>query len=307
MQLYESYTASESRYERSDFYRRCGNSGLMLPRLSFGLWHNFGNITPLGVQQQILRTAFDAGITHFDLANNYGPPYGEAETNFGILMDRDWRPYRDELIISTKARMHLDYVDIFYHHRPDPETPLEETMGALKTIVDSGRALYVGISNYPADRAKQAAEIMKAWGVPLLICQSRYNMFTRNIEDELLGTLAREDMGCIVFQPLAGGLLTDKYIHGIPADSRAAHDPRYLKPDMITEEKIARVVKLNELAAKRGESLAQMALQWVLRDVRVTSALIGASRPEQIRENIKALQFPDFSAEELQAINAILA
>ena len=300
MQLYESYTASETRYAQSDFYRRCGNSGLMLPRLSFGLWHNFGNITPLGVQQQILRTAFDAGITHFDLANNYGPPYGEAETNFGILMDRDWRPYRDELIISTKAgydmwpgpygnfgsrkyliasadqslkRMHLDYVDIFYHHRPDPETPLEETMGALKTIVDSGKALYVGISNYPADRARQAAEIMKAWGVPLLICQSRYNMF----------------------------------IHGIPADSRAAHDPRYLKPDMITEEKIARVVKLNELAAKRGESLAQMALQWVLRDVRVTSALIGASRPEQIRENIKALQFPDFSAEELQAINAILA
>ena len=334
MQLYESYTASESRYERSDFYRRCGNSGLLLPRLSFGLWHNFGNITPLGVQQQILRTAFDAGITHFDLANNYGPPYGEAETNFGILMDRDWRPYRDELIISTKAgydmwpgpygnfgsrkyliasadqslkRMHLDYVDIFYHHRPDPETPLEETMGALKTIVDSGRALYVGISNYPADRARQATEIMKAWGVPLLICQSRYNMFTRNIEWELLGTLASEGMGCIVFQPLAGGLLTDKYIHGIPADSRAAHDPRYLKPDMITEEKITRVVKLNELAAKRGESLAQMALQWVLRDGRVTSALIGASRPEQIRENIKALQFADFSAEELQEIDAILA
>ena len=251
MQLYESYTASESRYERSDFYRRCGNSGLMLPRLSFGLWHNFGNITPLGVQQQILRTAFDAGITHFDLANNYGPPYGEAETNFGILMDRDWRPYRDELIISTKAgydmwpgpygnfgsrkyliasadqslkRMHLDYVDIFYHHRPDPETPLEETMGALKTIVDSGRALYVGISNYPADRAKQAAEIMKAWGVPLLICQSRYNMFTRNIEEDLLETLKSEGMGCIVFQPLAGGLLTDKYIHGIPAHDHGRED-----------------------------------------------------------------------------------
>ena len=334
MLLYEEYTAEETRYDRADFYHRCGKSGLLLPRLSFGLWHNFGNITPFGDQQKLLRAAFDAGITHFDLANNYGPPYGEAETNFGIHMDRDWRPYRDELVIATKAgydmwpgpygnhgsrkyliasadqslkRMHLDYVDIFYHHRPDPETPLEETMGALKFLVDSGRALYVGISNYSAEQAARAAAIMKSWGMPLLICQSRYNMFTRNIEEKLLGTLAAEGMGCIVFQPLAGGLLTDKYIHGIPKDSRAAHDPRYLKPDMITEEKIARIVRLNVLAQERGQSLAQMAMQWVLRDERITSALIGASRPEQIRENIKALQFPDFSPEELQTIDAILA
>ena len=333
MQLFESYQADPKRYDREDFYRRCGNSGLKLPKLSFGLWHNFGNITPFGIQQQILRTAFDAGITHFDLANNYGPPYGEAETNFGIHMDRDWKPYRDELVISTKAgydmwpgpygdfgsrkylissadqslkRMHLDYVDIFYHHRPDYETPLEETMGALKTIVDSGRALYVGISNYPADRARQAAVIMKELGTPLLICQSRYNLFTREIEDSLLQTLSDSGMGCIVFQPLAGGMLTDKYLSGIPSDSRAGRDPRYLRPDMITEEKLSKIRALNEMAQQRGESLAQLALQWVLRDERVSSALIGASRPEQIMENLSALNAAPLADDELALIDRIV-
>ena len=333
MQVYETYTADPGRYANREFYHRCGCSGLKLPHLSLGLWHNFGSITPFGTQQQILRAAFDAGITHFDLANNYGPPYGEAETSFGIHMDRDWRPYRDELVISTKAgydmwpgpygnfgsrksiiasadqslrRMHLEYVDIFYHHRPDPETPLEETMGALKTLVDTGKALYAGISNYPADLAGRAAKLMRSWGTPLLICQSRYNLFNRTIEEQLLDTLAENGMGCIAFQPLSGGLLTDKYLHGIPTDSRAGRDPRYLRPDMITEEKCALASALNDLALQRGETLAQMALQWVLRDGRVTSALIGASRPEQIAESMKALQFPPLTAEELARIDGIL-
>ena len=326
------YQPSEQRYDEMT-YKRCGNSGLKLPRLSIGLWHNFGSITPFGTQQAILRTAFDNGITHFDLADNYGPPYGEAERNFGIHMDRDWRPHRDELVISTKAgydmwagpygnygsrkhliagldaslkRMHLDYVDIFYHHRPDPETPLEETMGALDSIVRSGKALYVGISNYPAERTAEAIRILRELGTPLLIHQAKYSMFVRTPEEGLQDVLRREGVGMIAFSPLNNGVLTDKYLHGIPADSRAGHDPRYLKPEMITPEKLRKVKKLNEMARARGQSLAQMALRWELRDPVVTSALIGASRPEQILENLRAFDAPELSAEELAAIDAIL-
>lgn len=326
------YQPSEQRYDEMT-YKRCGNSGLKLPRLSIGLWHNFGSITPFGTQQAILRTAFDNGITHFDLADNYGPPYGEAERNFGIHMDRDWRPHRDELVISTKAgydmwagpygnygsrkhliagldaslqRMHLDYVDIFYHHRPDPETPLEETMGALDSIVRSGKALYVGISNYPAERTAEAIRILREMGTPLLIHQAKYSMFVRTPEEGLQDVLRREGVGMIAFSPLNNGVLTDKYLHGIPADSRAGHDPRYLKPEMITPEKLRKVQKLNEMARARGQSLAQMALRWELRDPVVTSALIGASRPEQILENLRAFDAPELSENELAAIDAIL-
>ena len=329
------YIPSEDRYANKDFYRRCGRSGLMLPALSLGLWHNFGNITPFGQQQSLLRTAFDHGITHFDLANNYGPPYGEAERNFGIHMDRDWHTHRDELIISTKAgydmwpgpygdhgsrkyliasldqslkRMHLDYVDIFYHHRPDPDTPIEETMGALDQIVRSGKALYVGISNYyDPQQAETAIKTLKALGTPMLIHQPNYSMFNRSIENGLDAVLEREGVGCIAFAPLANGLLTNKYLKGIPADSRAAHDPRYLKPDSITPEKVAKVAKLNALALERGESLAQLALQWVLRRPVVTTALIGASKPEQILENIGAPTLAPLTDGELARIDAILA
>ncbi|MBR1822002.1 MAG: aldo/keto reductase [Clostridia bacterium] len=328
------YIPDEKRYERMT-YRRCGRSGLRLPAVSLGLWHNFGDITPFGVQQSLLRTAFDSGITHFDLANNYGPPYGEAERNFGIHMDRDWHTHRDELVISTKAgydmwpgpygdfgsrkyliasldqslkRMHLDYVDIFYHHRPDPDTPIEETMGALDQIVRSGKALYVGISNYYApEQAERAIKTLRALGTPMLIHQPNYSMFNRSIENGLDDVLTREGVGCIAFAPLANGLLTDKYLKGIPADSRAAHDPRYLKPDAITPEKVERAGRLNAIAGRRGQSLAQLALQWVLRREVVTSALIGASRPEQIVENVKALDFPALTADELSQIDAILA
>ena len=327
------YIPSETRYERMT-YRRCGRSGLMLPAVSLGLWHNFGDITPFGVQQSLLRTAFDNGITHFDLANNYGPPYGEAERNFGIHMDRDWHTHRDELVISTKAgydmwpgpygdhgsrkyliasldqslkRMHLDYVDIFYHHRPDPDTPIEETMGALDQIVRSGKALYVGISNYYApEQAETAIRTLKALGTPVLIHQPNYSMFNPSIENGLDAVLEKEGVGCIAFAPLANGLLTSKYLKGIPADSRAAHDPRYLKPDSITPEKVAKAAKLNDIALRRGQSLAQMALQWVLRREVVTSALIGASRPEQITENVRALDFPPLSGEELREIEGVL-
>ena len=326
------YVPSEKRYDAM-VYNRCGNSGLKLPRLSIGLWHNFGNITPFGVQQSILRTAFDNGITHFDLADNYGPPYGEAERNFGIHMERDWRPHRDELIISTKAgydmwagpygnfgsrkhliagldaslqRMRLDYVDIFYHHRPDPETPLEETMMALDSIVRSGKALYVGISNYPADKTREAVRILRQLGTPLLIHQAKYSMFVRTPEEGLLDVLRQEGVGCIAFSPLNNGVLTDKYLKGIPADSRAGHDPRYLKPELITQEKLRKVARLNEMALERGQSLAQMALAWELRDPVVTSALIGASRPEQILENLKAFDAAPLSAEEIARIDDIL-
>ena len=327
-----TYIPAETRYDAMT-YRRCGRSGLKLPALSLGLWHNFGNITPFGTQQAILRTAFDNGITHFDLADNYGPPYGEAERNFGIHMERDWRPHRDELVISTKAgydmwagpygnygsrkhliagldaslkRMHLDYVDIFYHHRPDPETPLEETMGALDSIVRSGKALYVGISNYPAERTVEAIRILRNLGTPLLIHQAKYSMFVRTPEEGLQDVLRREGVGMIAFSPLNNGVLTDKYLHGIPADSRAGHDPRYLKPEMITPEKLRKVKKLNEMACARGQSLAQMALRWELRDPVVTSALIGASRPEQILENLRAFDAPELSEAEIARIDEIL-
>ena len=328
------YIPDNRRYERMT-YRRCGKSGLMLPAVSLGLWHNFGDITPFPVQQSLLRTAFDNGITHFDLANNYGPPYGEAERNFGLHMDRDWRTHRDELVISTKAgydmwpgpygdhgsrkylissldqslkRMRLDYVDIFYHHRPDPDTPIEETMGALDAIVRSGKALYVGISNYYApEQAERAIRTLRAMGTPMLIHQPNYSMFNPSIENGLDAVLEREGVGCIAFAPLANGLLTSKYLKGIPANSRAAHDPRYLKPDAITPEKVGKAAKLNEVARRRGQSLAQMALQWVLRRDVVTSALIGASRPEQITENVRALDFPPLTEVELREIGEILA
>lgn len=326
------YIPSESRYD-SMTYRRCGRSGLLLPAISLGLWHNFGDITPFGVQQSILRTAFDHGITHFDLANNYGPPYGEAERSFGIHMQRDWKPHRHELVISTKAgydmwpgpygnwgsrkylitsleqslrRMNVDYVDIFYHHRPDPDTPLEETMGALDQIVRSGKALYVGISNYSAGQTERAVSILRDLGTPLLIHQPRYSMLDRWIEDGLTDVLREQGVGSIVFSPLAGGRLTGKYQNGIPADSRAGHDPRYLKPDMITDKLRACISALSEVANARGQSLSQLALQWVLRDGVVTSALIGASRPEQIVENVAALDFPALTSEELAKIDEAL-
>jgi L-glyceraldehyde 3-phosphate reductase len=327
------YIPSETRYTQMK-YRRCGRSGLMLPALSLGLWHNFGDITPFGVQQAILRQAFDLGITHFDLANNYGPPYGEAERNFGVHMDRDWRAHRDELVISTKAgydmwpgpygdhgsrkylissldqslkQMHLDYVDIFYHHRPDQDTPIEETMGALDQIVRSGKALYVGISNYPAERALEAIRTLRGLGTPLLIHQPRYSMLDRRAENGLIDALRAEKVGMIAFGPLAGGVLTGKYLSGIPADSRAGHDPRYLKPESITEDTLRKVRLLSEVAKERGQSLSQLALSWVLRDDVVTSALIGASRPEQIVENVKALETPALTFEELSRIDQILS
>lgn len=328
-----NYQPAKDRYEQIP-YRRCGKSGIMLPAISLGLWHNFGDITPFGTQKSILRKAFDLGITHFDLANNYGPPYGEAERNFGIHMDRDWRPHRDELIISTKAgydmwegpygdhgsrkylissldqslkRMHLDYVDIFYHHRPDPDTPIEETMGALDQIVRSGKALYVGISNYSAEQASVAIKTLRELGTPMLIHQPNYSMMNRSIENGLTDVLAEEGVGCIAFGPLAGGVLTNRYLNGIPNDSRAVHDPRFLKASDITEEKLTIVRKLNELAQKRGQTVAQLAVLWTLRNPVVTSALIGASRPEQVEENVRAFQNPTLSAEELEEIENILA
>jgi len=327
-----AYTAYEDRYKMIQ-YRRCGKSGLMLPILSMGLWHNFGNITSFETQQNMLRTAFDNGITHFDVANNYGPPPGEAERNFGALMDRDWRPYRDELIISTKAgydmwdgpygdfgsrkylissldqslkRMRLDYVDIFYHHRPDPDTPLEETMQTLHDIVRSGKALYAGISNYDAEGTARAVKTLRDMGTPMLIHQPKYNMFERWIEDGLTDVLRAEGVGCIAFAPLAGGMLTGRYLNGIPSDSRAGHDPRFLKPGDITEQKLAVIRKLDAVAEERGQSLAQMALAWTLRDEAVTSALIGASTPEQITENVDALKAGAFTAEEIKHIDDIL-
>ncbi len=326
------YTPDKERYIKLP-YHRCGKSGLLLPAISLGLWHNFGNITPFEAQQSLLRTAFDNGITHFDLANNYGPPYGEAEKNFGLHMDNDWKTHRDELIISTKAgydmwegpygnygsrkhlfasldqslkRMHIDYVDIFYHHRPDPNTPIEETMQTLYDIVKSGKALYVGISNYNAEQTEVAIKVLKDMGIHLLIHQINYSMFNRNAEMGLTEVLDREGVGCIAFCPLAKGLLTNKYVKGIPPDSRAAYDPRYLKASDITEEKIFKVKQLIKVAESRGQTLAQMALAWTLRDSVVTSALIGASRPEQITENVAAMKNLKFTNEELSEINYIL-
>lgn len=328
-----NYQPAENRYGQIP-YRRCGKSGLMLPALSLGLWHNFGNVTPFATQQSILRKGFDLGITHFDLANNYGPPYGEAERNFGIHMDRDWHTHRHELVISTKAgydmwpgpygdhgsrkylitsleqslkRMHLDYVDIFYHHRPDPDTPIEETMGALDQIVRSGKALYVGISNYNAEQTRVAVQTLRQMGTPMLIHQPKYSMMVRTPEQGLTQVLKEEGLGCIAFSPLNNGILTNKYLTGIPSDSRAARDSRYLKPETITNEKVQKVRMLNEIAVRRGQSMAQLALQWVLRDSVVTSALIGASRPEQVEENVCALRYPALSPEELGEIESILS
>ncbi len=323
------YHAADDRYDAMK-YNYCGKSGLKLPALSLGLWHNFGGVDPLENSRKMLHTAFNLGITHFDLANNYGPPYGSAEETFGRIMEKDFKSYRDELIISTKAgwdmwpgpygnfgsrkyliasldqslkRMELEYVDIFYHHRPDPDTPLEETMSALDHVVRRGKALYAGISQYPPELTRQAAKIMKDLGTPLLIHQANYNIFDRWIEDGLLDTLEDEGIGCIVFSPLAQGLLTNKYLKGIPDGSRASKSYSYLKKEAITKEKLATVSKLNDLALSRGQSLAQMAISWVLRKPAVTSALIGASRPEQIQELMQAVDKAHFTEEELKVID----
>ncbi|MCE9881480.1 MAG: L-glyceraldehyde 3-phosphate reductase [Hafnia paralvei] len=327
-----SYLASPKRYQSME-YRRCGHSGLQLPAISLGLWHNFGDTTLFDNSRDMLLCAFDLGITHFDLANNYGPPPGSAETNFGRILQQDLMPYRDEMVISSKAgytmwegpygdwgskkyliaslnqslkRMGLDYVDIFYHHRPDPNTPLEETMGALDLIVRQGKALYVGLSNYPAETARQAIKILRDLGTPCLIHQPKYSMFERWVEGGLLGVLQDEGVGSIAFSPLAGGLLTDRYLHGIPPDSRAAHS-KFLKPEAITEQKLGQIKKLNDMALARGQKLSQMALAWVLRGDRITSVLIGASRTSQIEDAVGMLENRHFSAEEISAIERILA
>ncbi|ELY5937341.1 L-glyceraldehyde 3-phosphate reductase [Cronobacter malonaticus] len=327
------YQADPARYATME-YRRCGHSGLKLPAISLGLWHNFGDTTLVETSRQLLRRSFDLGITHFDLANNYGPPPGSAESHFGRILKEDFLPYRDELIISTKAgytmwdgpygdwgsrkylissldqslkRMGLEYVDIFYHHRPDPETPLEETMRALDHIVRQGKALYVGISNYPADRAREAIDLLAQLGTPCVIHQPKYSMFERWVEDGLLDLLQEKGVGSIAFSPLAGGQLTDRYLNGIPADSRAASGSRFLNPDQITPEKLEKVRKLNDLAVKRGQKLSQMALAWVLRDEKVTSVLIGASKTSQIDDAVGMLAKRTFTAEERQAIEAILS
>ncbi|EKM0526812.1 L-glyceraldehyde 3-phosphate reductase [Cronobacter turicensis] len=327
------YQADPARYATME-YRRCGHSGLKLPAISLGLWHNFGDATLVETSRQLLRRSFDLGITHFDLANNYGPPPGSAESHFGRILKEDFLPYRDELIISTKAgytmwdgpygdwgsrkylissldqslrRMGLEYVDIFYHHRPDPETPLEETMRALDHIVRQGKALYVGISNYPADRAREAIDLLAQLGTPCVIHQPKYSMFERWVEDGLLDLLKEKGVGSIAFSPLAGGQLTDRYLNGIPADSRAASGSRFLNPDQITPEKLEKVRQLNALAVQRGQKLSQMALAWVLRDENVTSVLIGASKTSQIDDAVGMLAKRTFTAEERQAIEAILA
>ncbi|MDR0902959.1 MAG: aldo/keto reductase [Opitutaceae bacterium] len=328
------HTPSPSRYSNPALYQRCGRSGLKLPRLSLGLWHNFGDITPHADSRALVLRAFDLGITHFDIANNYGPPVGAAERCFGRVLREDLAAHRDELIISTKAgyygwdgpygdfgsrkfllasldqslaRLGLDYVDIFYHHRPDPETPLEESMGALAHAVRSGKALHVALSNYNPDQTARAAAILRDLGAPCLLHQPKYHMFDRAVENGLLDVLAREGIGCIPFCPLAQGLLTDRYLDGIPADSRAAHDPRFLKPEHITGAKVAQIRALHALAQARGQSLAQMSLAWVLRQPAVTTALIGASKTSQIEDNLGALKNPDFTAAELAKIDAILA
>ncbi|AJY18719.1 MULTISPECIES: L-glyceraldehyde 3-phosphate reductase [Burkholderia] len=326
-----AYEAASERYADMQ-YRTCGKSGLKLPALSLGLWHNFGDSTPIATQRDILRTAFDLGITHFDLANNYGPPYGSAEINFGRLLKEDFRPYRDELLISTKAgwdmwpgpygsgggsrkyvlasldqslqRMGLDYVDIFYSHRFDAHTPLEETAGALAAAVQQGKALYIGISSYSAAKTREMAELLAQYKVPLLIHQPSYNMLNRWIERELLDTLDEIGTGSIAFTPLAQGLLTSKYLGGVPADARVNKPGGgSLKEEHLSATNLEHVRKLNEIAQRRGQSLAQMALAWVLRGGRVTSALIGASRAEQVRENVGALKNLEFSAEELAEID----
>lgn len=325
-----TYLANDKRYDTMT-YNRCGRSGLKLPAVSLGLWHNFGGVDVFENGRAMLRHAFNQGITHFDLANNYGPPYGSAEENFGKLFKQDFLPYRDELVISTKAgydmwpgpygnwgsrkyllssldqslkRMGLDYVDIFYSHRPDPETPLEETMMALDQAVRQGKALYVGISNYPAERTREAAQILRDLGTPCLIHQPKYSMFERWVESELLDVLDEEGIGCIPFSPLAQGLLTDKYLKGIPEGSRATKSV-FLKTDQV-ESAIEKVKRLNEIALQRGQTLAQMALAWVMKDQRITSVLIGASSVKQLDDNLAMLDYPNFSQDELNRIEAIL-
>jgi L-glyceraldehyde 3-phosphate reductase len=314
-------------------YRRCGKSGIKLPLISLGLWHNFGDVDVPENFRKILHLAFDSGITHFDLANNYGPPYGSAERNFGKLLKQDFLPYRDELIISSKAgydmwpgpygnfgskkyltasldqslkRMGLEYVDIFYHHRPDPDTPLEETMGALDLMVRQGKALYVGISNYPADVAAQAFDILQDLGTPCLIHQPKYSMMERWMENGLLDLLEERGVGCIPFSPLAQGLLTNKYLHDIPEDSRAAKSTGHLQTSEITAAKVKQLNGLNDIALSRGQSLAQMALSWLLKDPRVTSVLVGASKPAQLADSLKCMEKLDFAADELAQIQEIL-
>ncbi len=327
-----TYLPPEDRYG-SMTYRRCGRSGIQLPAISLGLWHNFGDVDDFEVARSMIHRAFDLGITHFDLANNYGPPYGSAEETFGRILQSDLRGHRDELIISSKAgwdmwpgpygdlgsrkyliasldqslkRLDLDYVDIFYHHRPDPDTPLEETMGALDTIVRQGKALYAGISAYSPEGTRRAAEILRDLGTPCLIHQPRYSMFDRRIEEGLLGVLDDEGIGCIVFSPLEQGLLTNKYLDGIPADSRASKDHGCLRTDQVTSERLDAVRSLNELAASRGQTLAQLAIVWVLRHPVMTSALIGASRVEQIEDAVGALDNLDLSEAEFTQIDKIL-
>ncbi|HYP15930.1 MAG TPA: L-glyceraldehyde 3-phosphate reductase [Opitutus sp.] len=329
-----SHVPAATRYDTLALYRRCGRSGLKLPALSLGLWHNFGDIDVHANSRALVLRSFDLGITHFDLANNDGPPPGSAERTFGRILREDLAGHRDELIVSTKAgydmwkgpygdwgsrkylvasldqslqRMGLDYVDIFYSHRPDPETPIEETMGALDHIVRSGKALYAAISNYSAEQTARAAKVLRELGTPCLIHQPKYHMFERWVENGLTDVLTREGIGAIAFCPLAQGLLTNRYLTGIPADSRAGHDPRFLKPEHITAEKLAKIRQLDTLAKLRGQSLAQMALVWVLRNPVITSALIGASKVAQIEENVAALKNPTLTAEELAAIDRILA
>ena len=328
MDVLDQYVPAADRYEQMT-YRRVGRSGLQLPAVSLGLWHNFGDDKPLATQRAILRRAFDRGVTHFDLANNYGPPYGSAEKNFGRILAEDFAALRDEIVISTKAgwdmwpgpygflgsrkyvlasldqsltRMGLDHVDIFYSHRPDPDTPLEETMGALHTAVQQGKARYAGISSYGPERTRKAAAILRDLGTPLLIHQPSYSMLNRWIEDELLDVLAEEGAGCIAFSPLAQGLLTDRYLDGVPADSRAAQG-KSLDQEMLSDENLAHVRALNDIAKARGQSLAQMALAWALRDERVTTVLIGASSVRQLDDNLAALDNLDFSADDLSAID----
>ncbi|SMB80131.1 L-glyceraldehyde 3-phosphate reductase [Deinococcus hopiensis] len=330
--IHTPYAARDDRYD-SMIYRRCGRSGLKLPAISLGLWHNFGGVDRRENARAMLRRAFDLGVTHFDLANNYGPPPGSAEETFGWALARDLRPYRDELVIATKAgydmwegpygnwgsrkylvssldqslkRMGLDHVDIFYHHRPDPETPLEETVSALDHIVRSGRALYVGISNYKPEQTREAARLLRGLGTPCLIHQPSYSMLNRWVEGGLLDVLREEGVGSVVFSPLHQGLLTDRYLHGLPADSRAVASGRFLRPEHVTDEVLGRTRQLDELARERNQTLAQLALAWVLRRPEVTSALIGASRPEQIDDAVGALRGLDFSGAELERIETIL-
>lgn len=327
-----NYQPAPDRYSNMQ-YRRCGKSGIQLPALSLGLWHNFGHVDVLENSRNILRLAFDNGVTHFDLANNYGPPPGSAEENFGKILKEDFAGYRDELIISSKAgytmwegpygdwgskkylvasldqslkRMGLEYVDIFYHHRPDPNTPLEETMSALDLIVRQGKALYAGISNYPAEEARKAIQLLRQLGTPCLIHQPKYSMFVRWVEEGLMDVLGEEGVGCIPFSPLAQGLLTNKYLKGIPAGSRAAKPHGFLKEEEVTPRRVQQIQQLNEIAVQRGQSLAQMALAWLLKDQRVTSVLIGASSPEQLADSLQCLKSKPFTSDELAAIEKIL-